>query len=190
MSHSYRLILFALLIPVIKFLMNGFNLLTLARAKDSFRQFVSIPASDSLARLRESKSRVLLLFSSAGVPDKKVPFHQVVGDCDCTGLVSVFSEYPSAADPFSYYTLEAFAVSIGVFKQRMVDSLNPLYWLGLIIYAPSRFFALCGASSDNAVVKIIQALYWVLSVAFAFLFFFEKNTLAEWASVIADYLSR
>lgn len=190
MSPSCRLIPLALLLPILKFLINGFNLLTLTRIRDLFCRFASDPAADSLARLRESKSRVLILFSSAGVPDKKVPFHQIVGDCDCTGLVSVFSEYPSAADPFSYYALEAFDVSIGVFKQRMVDSLNPLYWLSLIVYAPSRFFALCGTSSDNAAVKVIQALYWVLSAAVAFLLFFEKNTLANWASVIADYLSK
>lgn len=189
MSAPFRFLLIWALVALLKFLLNGFHYLSLSGIKAAYLEFTASPNQTRMIHLYESKQRALSLLALAGVSSKKIPIHQIVGSYDCTGLISVFDEYPSTSEPFCSYSLNAFVEAIGTFKQRMIDSVNPFYWLGLVVYAPLRFLGLCGLSPDNTAVKILQALYWLLSAAAAFLMFFEKNTLAQWAAVITDYLA-
>jgi hypothetical protein len=58
----------------------------------------------------------------------------------------------------------------GVFKRRTIESINPFFWLGLIVFFPVHGLQFIGISENNLAAKllklILQCLYWLAIGAF------------------------
>lgn len=50
----------------------------------------------------------------------------------------------------------------GVFKLRLRQTFNPLYWVELLIFLPGKMFNYLGFDANSLVSKILNASYWLL----------------------------
>lgn len=59
--------------------------------------------------------------------------------------------------------LRYFDEAKGIFKNRILESLSPLYWINFLIYLPKNLFLILGLDPESTVTKIFQLLYWVIT---------------------------
>lgn len=61
----------------------------------------------------------------------------------------------------------------GVYRQRMFDSLNPVYWIELIIYAPKKLLTYLGFDETKILFKtcniLLTFIWWsIMSIIIFF----------------------
>ena len=61
----------------------------------------------------------------------------------------------------------SFESAIGEYHQRMLNSINPLYWIRTLIFLPRTIFEYLGVKPDSVIVKLFQIIYWILNVIYA-----------------------
>ncbi len=67
-------------------------------------------------------------------------------------------------------TQAMFHKSIGIYRSRMIDAINPIYWIEFVIYLPKNVFQYVGASPESTLVKSTQIIYWLVAGIVGFLF--------------------
>lgn len=168
-------------IILVKVVLNLSNALYLRIRYKQYLEFMEHRSLPLLTRLRGSKSRTLTLMKYAGIENKQVSITQSVGyNLAKTSSGRLFDNYPSAIRDIAAITAEAFEEAIGTYKGRAIDAINPLYWLSLIVYLPTRVCSSLGAKADSVPVKILQGIYWLVGVVTTALFAFAKPTVIGW----------
>jgi hypothetical protein len=124
-----------------------------------------------ISKLLQSKREVTDLIFGANVSDYTIPWTQPAG----FGLVntmqpSVVGQFPSRLEAFAGTTLRMFNEAIGVYKDRMWETISPFYWIKTIVWLPKRFLSYLGISDSNLAAKIVnslfQGVYWLVAIAF------------------------
>ncbi len=59
-------------------------------------------------------------------------------------------------------TRDFFLEAKGVYRKRIFESFNPLYWINLIIFLPKNIIAFLGLNSDTIFTKISQLIFWFI----------------------------
>jgi len=57
-----------------------------------------------------------------------------------------------------------FNEAIGVFRHRMLQSINPLFWLEFAFKLPQFLFEFVGVLPDKIVVKVALIIYWLVAL--------------------------
>lgn len=104
------------------------------------------------------------LFKNAGLKDNNQPFTMPTGynqivNTTCSIYDNIFSKLGNITVLVQRYFLEA----RGIYRKRMFDSFNPLYWLDLIINLPKNFFEYLGLDTETIFTKIFQLIYWIVN---------------------------
>ena len=55
-----------------------------------------------------------------------------------------------------------FHKGIGVYKSRMIEAVNPLYWLEVVLLLPKHALSLLGVPPESSLTRIVQLLYWAV----------------------------
>lgn len=119
------------------------------------------------------------LFNSAGTQQI------IISTVRSNGLNQAKKDYISNSlhKKDSYYALEnIFQKTIGVYKFRMLESINPFYW----IFLPIRILENCKVEIPEIAKPIINLIYWLLGVIAAY--FLEKYLDLHFRDLIA-YIS-
>ncbi|HHF7344418.1 TPA: hypothetical protein ACPSKB_000823 [Legionella feeleii] len=64
-------------------------------------------------------------------------------------------------------TLDIYLIQAkGILKKRIVEALNPLYWINTLIFLPQNIITYLGFSLDNkkteTITRVINVIYWIL----------------------------
>ncbi len=134
-------------------------------------------------QLVQDKSQVIKLFKDANLQDSKFQFEALVGQSHiATGNAWVFDNFPSYREEVVGRTIGYFHQAIGVYRSKSVEVFNPFYWIELIIYLPKHVLNYLGVLPESVIVKIIQLLYWLVSILYL-LYATEINVfIKEWIS--------
>ena len=81
-----------------------------------------------------------------------------------TGNVSLFNNLFVNDKRIVTLAFTSFDESIGVYKQRLRENFNPIFWIECFIYLPKNIFKYLGLKDSSIFVKISQILYWVITV--------------------------
>jgi hypothetical protein len=120
--------------------------------------------------LVEHKSKVLKLLQDAGVKDSHRGIAQPLGFMQIqTSNVSVMANFPNRRDDFFVLTRGMLHQAIGVYRSRILETFNPLYWIEFIVNFPKQVLSYLGVSPEKLVVKIAQFVYWVVGAVVGFL---------------------
>ena len=120
----------------------------------------------------EIQPQIVKLFKEAEVEDNAVAYVEHVGYGKVLGdaHVSVMANLGNTrADVVSSVTA-MFHKAKGTYRSRMLDAINPAYWLEFVIFLPRSVFRYVGVSAESAVVKTIQVIYWLIAGIVGFLF--------------------
>ncbi len=171
-----KLILIVLLIPGVLLILNFSKLRRLKKLMSGYEEYIKNPSSQAF---HEKKCEIIGLFQSAGLRDPQVPLVQMVDPMHIVrGNYSVFDNLTVLKPEFISAMQALFLESIGVYKKRVSNSINPVYWLEVIFFLPEKiinYFGMSNGSQTIAIVsKTLNIVYWVAGIAITFLIYYFR----------------
>jgi hypothetical protein len=161
-----------IIIPALKLLINIPKYFAARRYLNKYMEWLT----ERNSNLIEYKSQVIKLIKDAGVKDTFVPSVDLAGfGYVRTGQASVLENFPNNREDIAEFTYKMFRQAIGVYRSRIFETFNPLYWLEFIINLPKQILIYLGVSSENFVVKVSQLIWWFFGATFGFLYTLYKT---------------
>jgi len=110
----------------------------------------------------EAKLKVIALLKGAGVQDAIVP----VADVVLPGLVrrgklSVFNNLPTLRDDVYPLAGSMLHQAMGVYRGRVFEALNPLYWIELALNLPRHVVGYLGVPAQSVLTRVLSVIYWL-----------------------------
>jgi hypothetical protein len=113
----------------------------------------------------QHQEEVIGLFKKAGIKDSVVPYVEPVGMGQMISTtVSVFSNFTRIRADIAGTITSNFHRAIGVYKKRMLNSFNPLFWIDFVVNLPREALEYVGVPPEKSLVKVAQVIYWALGV--------------------------
>lgn len=114
------------------------------------------------------KIQIVGLFKESGVKDFTVAGIQPAGYGKITKYqTSGFANLTTRLDNVVPIIDLKFMEAIGEFKLRAQQSVNPLFWLELLLKLPQFLLGYFNVKPKNLAVKIIQVIYWFFGIVAA-----------------------
>ena len=155
-----------LVILAIKFLINLSRCVQCKRYLSKYHGYIN----KSTWGFVEHSPQIVKIFNSAGVEDSTVSNVRSVGFGHFqSSQASVFDNLEVKREDVVNLVKRMFYKSIGVYRSRMYETINPLYWVELIVFLPKHALNYIGLSLDSVVINITQIIYWALATIASFL---------------------
>jgi hypothetical protein len=162
-SINHKVITCVICIVVVKITVNLYKLIRCQKIYDLYKQYVSRINSDFLQYIPAANK----LFYEAGIEDSIIPAAKPIGyGYIASTNVSSFKNMQFLGSDVVPIIDMAFNQAITIFKQNIVDAINPLYWLDLVVFLPKHITYYLNIPSDKIGVKISQIIWWILSLIF------------------------
>lgn len=131
--------------------------------------------------IREHKQSIVKLLEKAGIEDAYQPRTEFAG----CGMVrsssfSVFRNLSVLDKDIINIINGNFHETIGVYKQRIFDTFNPFYWIEMFINLPTKVLDYLGLKSQNVFVKIIQLIWWLITLLATFIGILFNSEFTNW----------
>ena len=173
------LLIIAACVPLLRFVLNLSKYL---RTRWYYRRYKKWLSTSQGMKLRESRGQVVKLFKGAGVEDSFVSVAQHIGyDKLSVKEVSVFGNFPNSRDDFAAPFIAMFLEAKGTYRARMLESLNPLYWIEAIIYLLRTLLGYLDLPAEGTGVKILQLVWWIVGAV-------STTALALYAAEIRTFI--
>jgi hypothetical protein len=113
--------------------------------------------------LVEKQSLVKKLVGDAGYGDMRVPHTELAGYGKIAAFeVNPIDAFPNRYEHIAHGIISSISQSKGVYKQRAIESFDPLFWLEFIIYFPKNILAYLGLSKNSMTAKLLNLIWWIL----------------------------
>lgn len=155
---------YLLLILFYKVLTNSINLYQTKKLCNEYIRWLY--DRSNYDKVAQKKYLFKELVKKANIVDVHLPTTQPMGYGKIASFkASVAENFPSCFADFATVTNDMFYEMEGIFKSRIREAFNPLYWINLIIYLPKNLLEYFGLSSDNAGSKLLQLIWWLIGIA-------------------------
>lgn len=152
------------LIPLYVFIDSAVSLYQLKRTNKEYFLWLDDSGAHNVA---EKRSKLKTLIAHANIPDAKIPVAQPVGFSHVAhATVSVLENFPSQRADIASGFLSLIDDAIGVYKARMWNAFNPLWWINALIFLPRSICTYLNVKADSFFVKAGQILWWVVGTMF------------------------
>ncbi|QVK17737.1 hypothetical protein KHQ81_12930 [Mycoplasmatota bacterium] len=119
---------------------------------------------DNKTNLLRNKTSIERLVKMSNVKEPSVPVAIQCGYGQvATGMVSLLSRFPNNVEDDAIGTARLFETVIGEYNRRIFETINPLYWINLVIYLPKNILSYLGLNTESVIIKIAQIFYWILT---------------------------
>lgn len=167
-----------------KFLSNLYYYLDCKRLKSIYIAWIRGENNNCMY----TKAKVLKLFKRAHIKDAAFFQSEHVGYGQIASYnIQAMSNYPLLNEDHMNYTFRAYDEAIGYFKDEMLNSFNPIYWIDTIIFLPKTILEYIGADTEKVSSKILNviltAIWWVIT---AFGVIYHDKII----SIIQDFLDK
>lgn len=172
-----KILYFLIAALIIKFLLNLSRYLQCKWYLSKYQNYITNPEWGFVG----DSPQIINLFKNAGIKDV------VVTNVEFIGFGHFQSSHPSVFENLTVTrndvvgaALNMFHKSIGVYRSRMLETINPLYWLEFIIFLPKHLLNYIGISPESIFIKIIQIIYWLLVFLFGVYREDFEGAIREW----------
>ena len=164
-----------LAVIIYKAIANVIKLFRIKFYESEFKKYLA----DKPNHIEQYKLQTIKLFKEAGIADTYTPVSQPMGFNQIANMqASVFVNFPSNMLVIAKPALDMFQNAIGIYRSRMIDSFNPIYWIELIIFLPKNLLIYIGLDSEKIAFKLcnvlLTAIWWIAS---GLLIFFKTDLL-------------
>ena len=133
------------------------------------------------------KSEVISLFKRAGIQNLLTPTAMPIGYNQIANFnADVFTNFPSTHIDIANGAVRMFYEAEGTFRHRFFESLNPIYWIELVLFAPKKLLIYLSFDENKTLFKtcniLLTFIWWSAGVLFAFFRTDLNNLLAEFMS--------
>ncbi len=137
------------------------------QTKSYYKKYLDYIGNPSY-KFDEIKPQIVKLFEEAGIKNFTISRLEPAGFNKIRKLeINGFQNLALIDSELITIVHQKFHEAIGIFRNRMIQSFNPIFWLEFIFKLPSHLFKYLGLNSDNLFVKIVQIVYWVLAIILA-----------------------
>ena len=161
------------------------NFYYLKRCEFLFEVFWSIFKEDPKVKYNhmEYQLEVKRIIMQAGVEDRFIPTMLPVGFGYVSQTkISILDNCFVINEEISPLEKQMFNQAIGVYKFRLKQSFNPIYWIDSIVFLPKTLSKYFGVESNSVIVKIFNILYWIVSF---FVFVYTEEIQAFFQSFLS-----
>lgn len=154
-----------LLIPLFFFIDSAYSYYRLDKIYDSYFHWLMDHSSTKVIRKRSALKK---LIAHAGVSAPFLPTVEPMGWGQLASFkIDVLGNFPSNREDIVKITCLTIQDALGVYKSRMWASVNPLSWVHALVFLPQSIISYLGLSTDTALAKFIQLVWWMLCSVFA-----------------------
>lgn len=155
-------------IVLYKLVRNVINLLKICYYKKQYLDFLA----EKESHIEQYAIQTVNLFKQAGIEEIFIPISQPVGFHQVANFnASVFANFPSNKPELASPSRDMFEKAIGIFRSRIIECFNPIYWIEQIIFLPKHILLYIGLDSENVAFKISNVLltfiWWLLGISFS-----------------------
>lgn len=148
-------------IMLLRSLLSYIKYRRLTRYHDEYREYVGEGGFD----FPEKKSQVIGLFKDAGISDfvvhgvEPAGFGQIM-KYQTSGFANLTTRHENVVPTVDMKFMEA----IGAFKDRTIQSVNPIFWIDFLLKLPQYLFGYLNVKPKNVAVKFVQVIYWCITI--------------------------
>jgi hypothetical protein len=147
-----------LVVAALRFVLNAQRLYSIKHYRESYMRWL---AGDD-GNLLEKQPNVVKLIDNAGIHDAVIGIVEPAGlGYVRTGNASVLANFPNRREDAAQATYNIFSQTIGVYRLRMWQTINPLFWLECVIYLPKNAMIFLGLDANSAATKFLQLVWWL-----------------------------
>lgn len=111
------------------------------------------------------------LLKRAGIADTKIPVSRLLETNQImNATASIFDNITVRDVEIIPRIIDKFEMAIGVYKSRIIETFNPIYWIDLIVFAPKNILEYLGFDLDNHSAKVcnilLTVIWWGVCVVF------------------------
>jgi len=116
--------------------------------------------------IQENKHRIISIFKRAGLKDFNTSAAEPAGlGMMKTVHYSFFDNIAFQNTKVAGLVIQYFKEAMGVFENRIYDSINPICWIETLVFLPRKIFKYLGVGADSLLIKIFQVLWWLVGAA-------------------------
>lgn len=157
----FLLLLFILLFFLID---SAYSYYKLNKIYDSYFNWLMDHSSTNVARKRSALKK---LIAHAGISNPSLPTVEPMGWGKLVSFkIDVLENFPSNRKDIANVTCRIILDALGVYKDRMWSSLNPLFWIQSFVFLPQSIIRYLGLSTDTVLTRLLQLAWWALCSAF------------------------
>lgn len=146
-------------IIVLKFIINLVNYINGFRLERIWFSFFAKKNVNAITYTKQIQNH----FKNAGLKSNYQPCSIPVGYGQIANTtISTFDNIFSNSQSTSLFVETYFLEARGVYRKRMLDSFNPLYWMDCIINLPKHLIEYLGLDTETIFTKLFQIIYWLI----------------------------
>lgn len=149
-----ELIFIILLIIFIKAVLNFYKLKRLLKLEAAYKNYIN---HDTSWDFHEKKQEIITLLKGAGLKSSCVPYLKPADFGFVTKHnLDLFDNLAFNNEDINLLILSNFRQAAGVYKKRLLDSINSLYWLEVIIFLPQKVIDYIGFNGESKIVAAVS----------------------------------
>lgn len=160
-----NLLLFAVTIILYKLVINFSRYIQCKQLLKRYEKYLKDPKWD----FNEHTPKIEKLFRDANIDDSIIPVVEPVGYGKLrTSNASVIKNISTTRNDIAVLVTTKFHQAIGIYRSRMWDAINPLYWIEFLLMLPKQFLGYLGVKPESLVTKVAQLIYWLAGAVIGF----------------------
>ncbi len=156
---------------LVKILINGYKLIRLINLEKKYHAYMRVKSHESeiIPDFLEKIPEIIDLFKKAGQKTKIISHIENSGlGCIQNVQVDLYENMPTRESEIYTEIFKKFRYSIGVYKKRIFESVNPIYWIEFLIFLPKKIVEyLLGEGQEsipNWLIRLLNLVYWVIGL--------------------------
>lgn len=125
-------------------------------------------------QISEYKQQILKLFKDTGMKDSYFASYPIESGFPMPTTISHFENFLNRRDDIVQRTSSCFYQSMGLYRSRILETFNPIFWIEYIIHLPRELFKYIGIAEESIIIKISQFIYWLIISIFSVLYALYK----------------
>ncbi len=175
-----------IVVPVLLVVLKAiYNLYYFLIAKRYYREYIKYTKGSKSWYVKEHRQQIITLFKKAGLEDTNQPDAEPMGyGLVSTGSFSVYRNLALLREDIVIIINGQFHEAIGVYKQRIFEAFNPIYWVEQLIFLPRDIFSYLGIKSTNIIVKSTQLIWFLIGAVSIIVGIFFNKEFTSWVQSI------
>jgi hypothetical protein len=138
------------------------NFVKLKRIKYIENEYTKWLNNDEKSNVLYLKAEYARLLRNAKCKEYTLPYVQPLGyNRIAKGNLNVIDNFPNKRQDIVLSTINLISEAYGVYRSRIFESINPLYWIDSVIFLPRTVLEYLGVKNENIAVKILNIIYWI-----------------------------
>ncbi|MCP4355742.1 MAG: hypothetical protein GY793_08975 [Proteobacteria bacterium] len=163
---------YLLLFCIVVILKIALNLYYYLFAKHYWKEYLKSIEDRTNWYISNNKQQIIKLLKKAGIKDTAKNYLEDAGFGKIEKKrMTIFNSICSSKEYVVRSMAENFAEAINVFKKRIFNSINPIYWIELILCLPQNILEYLKVPSEDRKIKILNVVWWFcllfISIIFA-----------------------